>query len=88
MASGTRFPDLGLQTTRYVSVKKFSDPWLAVCDRCPLEDCVRMEGELQPRGTYNRDSLTECPIYIADSRGWDAAQALRHHQAWGLLEVE
>jgi hypothetical protein len=65
-----------------MSHKVDADPWLPVCERCPLPDCVRHEGEL---GNFSRMNpwfkhntlvrLGSCPITQALGRGWSAAEA-------------
>jgi len=68
--------------------KRYSiDPWLSVCNFCPLPDCVRSEGEIQTRRVYfKKKRIQACPIYIADKRGWDACQAIENRDILGLLK--
>jgi hypothetical protein len=68
------------------------DPWLPVCERCPLADCVRKEGEL---GRIHRidlwfkpyvvERIKPCPIMQAQQRGWQAAEALARAEELKLL---
>lgn len=71
-----------------------ADPWLPVCERCPLPDCVRHEGEL---GNFSQLTwfkyntmvrLAVCPITIALQRGWRIDEALIRAEELGLLEME
>jgi hypothetical protein len=57
----------------------FLDPWRhAVCDRCPLPDCVRPEGAIfagnRPGGSWGK-GIYACPIYQAQERCWGPAEA-------------
>ena len=68
----------------------FLDPWRdAVCDRCPLPDCVRPEGAIfagcQPGGSYGK-AIQPCPIYQAEERGWGPDEAAERGAELGLLE--
>ena len=69
----------------------FLDPWRdAVCDRCPLADCVRPEGAcfVGPAHIYNsyRRQIELCPVYQAELRGWLAEEAAGRGRELGLLE--
>jgi hypothetical protein len=64
----------------------FVDPWLAVCDRCPLPDCVRHEGEICNDNTFVAERLKPCPVYRAYRRGWTPAEALARAEELGLRQ--
>jgi len=64
----------------------YVDPWLAVCDRCPLPDCIRLEGDLQTSSTGSK--YPSCPVWVAQSvHGWTAKQALVNAGILGLREA-
>ncbi len=67
----------------------FLDPWRhAVCDRCPLPDCVRPEGAMyvgdRPGAVWGR-AIRACPIYQAQQRGWGPEEAAERGAELGLL---
>jgi hypothetical protein len=71
----------------------FVDPWRAICERCPLPDCVRQEGEygtmIQKNWTKNAHArLSVCAIYKAQRAGLTPEQALANGAgllpAWGV----
>lgn len=68
----------------------FFDPWRhAVCDRCPLPDCVRPEGAIFAANPANGScykSARACPIYQAQERGWGPDEAAERGGELGLLE--
>ena len=68
----------------------FLDPWRhAVCDRCPLPDCVRPEGAIFAMNSRNGSCykvIRACPIYQAQQRGWEPAEAAERGAELGLLD--
>lgn len=67
----------------------FVDPWLAVCGRCPLADCVLPVGGMHGYwGKAPKADWRKCPAEQARGKGWDAAQALAGAAELGLLESE
>lgn len=67
----------------------FIDPWLVVCDRCPLFDCVLPEGGLGGvNGPKLRRLLQDCPAERAKQAGWQPDEALSRAGELGLLEDE
>lgn len=67
---------------------QFVDPWLIVCERCPLEECALPEGGIHGQhGSYIERARELCPAERAKSRGWDAAAAVSRGRELGLLEV-
>ena len=65
----------------------FLDPWRdAVCERCPLFDCVRPEGAIFARKTSEVKNIKACPVFQAELRGWSAAEAASRGGELGLLE--
>jgi hypothetical protein len=68
----------------------FLDPWRhAVCDRCPLPDCVRPEGAIFATNSKNGSCykvIRDCPIYQAEQRGWGPDEAAERGAELGLLE--
>lgn len=66
---------------------QFVDPWLVVCERCPLRECILPEGGLRGNeASRNAGKYNACPIVAAQGRGWDAGQAVRRAGELGLLE--
>ncbi len=62
------------------------DEWgHAICGRCPLEECVKLEGTLVYR---EKDAFRGCPIDIARMKGWSVAQSLANSEVLMLLEKE
>ncbi len=68
----------------------FLDPWRdAVCDRCPLPDCVRPEGAIfvnNSKSGSHCKAIRACPIYQAKQRGWGPDEAAERGAELGLLE--
>lgn len=66
----------------------FVDPWLIVCERCPLLDCILPEGgNLGYRAEKRKAEYAACPVVAAQDRDWDAAAAVSRGRELGLLEV-
>lgn len=92
--TGTRHPRFGPAHTRrpVPALHIYPDPWRPLCERCPLPDCVRQEGEYGTQSGINGsgnalDRLAACPIFVAQRRGLTPAEALADSRL-GLLEVE
>ena len=60
---------------------RYVDPWLAVCERCPLDDCVVPEG-----GHFANQNYYQCPVWQAKRRGLEAADCLANAGYFKLLE--
>lgn len=74
----------------YRPVKKFVDPWLPVCGRCPLDDCVRTEGALSESclREVRKNAKRGCPVSVARLRKWTPETALKNWRVLDLLEYE
>lgn len=69
--------------------KDKSEPWGDVCERCPLDDCVRSEGALLHSSirNYSRDhKIWTCPVAIAQESEWSVGEALINADELGLME--
>lgn len=52
------------------------DPWRALCEFCPLPDCVRYEGEFQPLHPSTSKRHAGCLITEAELAGQTPEEAL------------
>lgn len=71
----------------------FVDPWRAVCERCPLFDCIRQEGEY---GSITGRTWTPaaarrlavCPVFVAQREGLTPGQVLAAGAVAGIALLE
>lgn len=64
---------------------KFIDPWLEVCECCPLPDCIRLEGDLSPYSNGSR-RYPGCAIWEGKERGWEPQEVLENAGELGLRD--
>ena len=67
----------------------YVNEWNVLCERCPLPDCVRKEGDMQGVNGQPDIDYAGCPIYIAHNKnGWTVDQALANGDRLNLLKEE
>lgn len=73
---------LGADRTEKVNRgSKHIDPWLKVCERCPLDDCVIPEG-----GHFMNQQYPACPVWQAKRMGLEARVVLENAVRFKLRE--
>lgn len=91
MISGTRYPVLPVALRSPDQQRRLherslnsglhleADPWRAVCEFCPLPDCVLPEGGIS--AGHTQEYLGRCPIVTAKRDGLAVAEAVKKARA-------